>query len=174
MTNADDADPRQYPIRPEESALPDDADRLLSLLGHREPALPDNADDAHAFPGEPSEKLYNKGCRCAGCTACHAEQARRRYHAHKNGNFTDRRKKPGSRNDCGCSKAEAILRDPDTPALSIGSQVALWQLATHGEITLSELADLTGYSQDVTSVQLSYLVDAGLAVQHDETYAMVA
>lgn len=48
----------------------------------------------HVFPADqPSERLYNKGCRCSACSACHAEQARRRYHEHRNGTFRDGRRK---------------------------------------------------------------------------------
>jgi hypothetical protein len=58
-----------------------------------ETAPPPPARADHIFPGEdPSERLYGRGCRCASCTGCHRDEARRRYHEHKDGTFVDRRK----------------------------------------------------------------------------------
>jgi hypothetical protein len=92
MANADSAGLSSPEFSP---ALLDWIDSTGIIPDSAEPEPVESAQDAdHIFPGKsPSELLYNKGCRCDPCTACHTDETRRRYQEHKAGTFVDRRKK---------------------------------------------------------------------------------
>lgn len=117
MTSADNA------------GLPNPADSpaLIDFLA-RQGIVPDSADpvpvesaqDAdHQFPDEPpGELLYNRGCRCVPCTACHTDEARRRYHEHKDGTFVDRRKRtPPSSDPLAATIAALDEQSPELAAM---------------------------------------------------------